>query len=407
MRKITWEREPFEDCWQCKEVNAFGILSVGGDRVTKRCIKCRYSHSEMLPALDKKVIYLDQFAFSELHKLRSGQRRNDKWTTFWAEANDLLNQAMLLQQIVLPHSNIHHSETIVSPFSQELRDTQEQIGGDISFVNTDQVQLLQIEEFARAFFDNDKPTVKFNVDDVLEGARNNWLPDMRISVGMNWSSFVEETRQVRDQSHAAITSLVEGWRTSNVGFDEVLERELGAYLQSRQQAILHSIKLFEQGMENDGFFSILNITHSFVKREMDIVRHYARRAGIPEDGLARATSLFWSSQILREQPFGRILAYMFAALAAQVKGGRKSVPSPGFMNDIQAISAYAPYVDAMFIDAECAELLRHGRCIKELNYKSIIFSLRNEKEFLEYIRHIIEKTPSDVRRDATVVYGLK
>lgn len=29
-------------------------------------------------------------------------------------------------------------------------------------------------------------------------------------------------------------------------------------------------------------------------------------------------------------------------------------PTRGFMNDVRAISAYAPYVDAMFVDNECA-----------------------------------------------------
>ena len=195
-----------------------------------------------------------QFAFSELHKLRSGTRRPDKWTDFWAEADDLLTRAVLMQQVVLPHSNIHHSETIVSPFSDALRDTQEAIGGDIEFLSTDEVQFAQVEEFARAFFAADEPQLSFNVDDVLEGERNAWLPDMRISVGMNWSSFVPETRHGRASAHAGITGLVEGWKKSGWGFEEVLERELGAYLESRQEGLRHSMELFEKGLaENDPF----------------------------------------------------------------------------------------------------------------------------------------------------------
>ena len=33
----------------------------------------------------------------------------------------------------------------------------------------------------------------------------------------------------------------------------------------------------------------------------------------------------------------------------------------GFMNDVRAISAYAPYVDAMFVDRECADGDERGR----------------------------------------------
>lgn len=99
-KPFTWERGPFEMCANCKEKDTFGILSVGGDGVTKRCTKCRYLRTEILPTLDKKVIYLDQFAFSELHKMRSGTRKHDKWTPFWSEADALLNRAILLQQLV-------------------------------------------------------------------------------------------------------------------------------------------------------------------------------------------------------------------------------------------------------------------------------------------------------------------
>lgn len=57
-KPFTWEHGPFEECWRCKGKETFGVLSIGGDRVTKRCTNCRYSHSEQLPKLDKKVIYL-------------------------------------------------------------------------------------------------------------------------------------------------------------------------------------------------------------------------------------------------------------------------------------------------------------------------------------------------------------
>jgi hypothetical protein len=405
-KDFTWEHGPFEDCWQCKEKGTFGVLSIGGDSVTKRCTICRYSHSEQLPKLDKKVIYLDQFAFSELHKFRAGTRRDDKWTSFWSEVDSLLNQAVLLQQVVLPHSNIHHKETIVSPFPKGLMETQEAIGGDIDFISTDEIQLRQIEEYVRAYFDGGEPKIAFNVDDVLQGERNDWLPDMRITVGMDWSHFAPETREGRNNTHAEIAELVEGWKRSGHGFDEVVERELGAYFESRQQALLHALRRFEKGLAENDIWASLHMVHNFVTREMAIIRRYATKAGVEEEGMTRATTAFWKWPKNREQPFGRILAYLFAALAAQFKGGRTKLPSPGLLNDITAISAYVPYVDAMFIDNECAELLRHGRCLKDLDYKAATFSLNDADKFVAFIREIIERTPDEVRREAKTLYRL-
>ncbi|MBT2134642.1 hypothetical protein KK137_09880 [Croceibacterium sp. LX-88] len=405
-KTFTWERGPFDTCWKCGEKEAFGILSVGGDRVVKRCTKCRHSHAETLPDLDKKVIYLDQFAFSELHKVRSGTRRPDKWSDFWAQVDDLLTRAVLLQQAVLPHSDIHHKETIVSPFAGALRDTQEAIGGDIEFVSTNDIQLSQIEEFARAFFAGDDPRVTFDVDDVLEGDRNSWLPDMRITVGMDWSSFVPDTRKGRDETHASVASLIEGWRKAGDGFDEVLEREFGAYLASRQDALRHSMKRFEQGLAENDLFALAEFSHGFVQREIELVRRHARKAGVVEDRLTGATTEFWNWNGNREQPFAKISAYLFASLAAQFKGGRSKMPTPGLLNDINAISAYAPYVDAMLVDNECAELLRHGRCLKELSYKARIFSLSSATAFIDYLRSVVDLTPVNVGREASQLYGI-
>jgi hypothetical protein len=229
---------------------------------------------------------------------------------------------------------------------------------------------------------------------------------MRISVGMNWSSFVPETRRGRDSSHAGIAGLVDGWKKSGCGFDEVLERELGAYLESRQEGLRHSMERFDKGVAENDPFAALNFSFGFANRELEIVRYYARKAGVPEEGLVHATTQFWNWDRNRQQPFGRILAYLFASLAAQFKGGRTRPPSAGFMNDINAIAAYAPYVDAMLLDNECAELLRHGRCLKELTYKARIFSLSSASDFIDYLRSIVTGAPDDVRREASTLYGV-
>jgi hypothetical protein len=166
------------------------------------------------------------------------------------------------------------------------------------------------------------------------------------------------------------------------------------------------MELFEKGLAENDLWALANLSHGFVQREMELVRHYARKAGVDEERLTRVTTDFWTWPKNRDQPFGRILAYMFAALAAQFKGGRSKLPSAGLLNDISAIAAYAPYVDAMLVDNECAELLRYGRCQKDLNYKARIFSLSSAEAFVAYLQGIVESTPDDIRREASVLYGL-
>jgi hypothetical protein len=112
-----FERGPFKKCPnpKCVGEDTLGILitEAGGRALTRRCTRCRHTVRELLPEIDKKVIYLDQFVVSELFKVKNGVRRQDALTPFWTEAHRRVQRALLLQQAVFPDSNIHLEETIL------------------------------------------------------------------------------------------------------------------------------------------------------------------------------------------------------------------------------------------------------------------------------------------------------
>lgn len=401
-----WERGPFQQCPMCAVEQSYGVLSAGGKTLTRRCKACGFSERIKLPTLDKKVIYLDQFAFSELFKFRSGKRKEDAHTEFWQAADRQINRLVLLQQAVFPPSNVHHSETLVSPWPQELRDAYEAVSGDVRLEDTDHIQLSQIGAFARAFITNGKPELDFGIDNAVRGRRNEWLRDMRVAVQTDYSQFADATRASVDETAQAVVDLMAGWRTREVGFEEALEIELSSYHQSRTDALQAFAERHAKAVSSDDFMAELNLGMSFIVREMSLLREVFTRAGVASDQLDEATTRFWHWDGNREQPFGRILAYMFAALAGQVKAGRNKDASRGFMNDVKAIAAYAPYLDAMFVDKECASLLGEGRPRDELSYKSRIYSLNKKADFLAYLHELEDATPHEVRRFANEIYGI-
>src|SRR3546814_17645104 len=113
--------------------------------------------------------------------------------------------------------------------------------------------------------------------------------------------------------------------------------------------------------------AIMNHSMSHICRELSMLNRLFKKAGIPEYSHDIARNSFWRWERNSEMPFGRIMAYMFAALAAQVKAGRRQGVSAGFMHDGEAVAAYAPCVDAMFSDQECAVQLPRGRRGEELH----------------------------------------
>jgi hypothetical protein len=104
-------------------------------------------------------------------------------------------------------------------------------------------------------------------------------------------------------------------------------------------------------------------------------------------------------------PCNRISAYMYAALARKLASGQKRYPTRGIVNDITMLAAYMPYVRAMFVDKECASLLREAPLSKDLTYKARIFSLKTGDAFLTYIEELIENAPEEVLQAAKEVYG--
>ncbi|AMU94211.1 hypothetical protein AOA14_06275 [Sphingopyxis terrae subsp. terrae NBRC 15098] len=389
----------------CKE-NTLGFLSGGGHSIVWRCSTCRYDEKEPLPPTDKKILYLDQFAFSELFKLKSGSRREDKLTEFWQEVDVLIHRVVHLQAAVFPHCNIHHGETVVSPWPKELREAYEEIGGDMRLEDTGEVQLREITEFAQAFIEGRDPTMKFDVDDILRGNRNEWLPNIRVVVNVNYDQFADGTRKRREKTGNSVNNLMQAWRERDLGFDEVLEIELGAYSDSRIGALNDYRQKYSRAEAEGDVMEMLNLDMSPISRELAMLGRLFERVGIPEPNHAAVRDQFWQWNRNREMPFGRLLAYMFAALAGQVKAGRKKGVSSGFMNDVEAIAAYAPFVDAMFIDKECASLLTQGRAGRELTYRSRIFSLSNRTEFLDYLRELNADATEETKRYARIIYGL-
>jgi hypothetical protein len=405
-KRFTFERPPFTRCPapECQR-DTFGILSVGGDHVTLRCTECRYSHSETLPQVDKRAIYLDQSIFSQLFQLESGGRLLPGHEEFVRELFRLIRRVVLLQQVVLPHSDVHHDETIVFHSANKLQMAYERFGGDARLADTRDVDLMQMREYVQAYIEQREPVLSFDVDEVLETKRNRWLPDMHIHVNANYEMFADSTRKDRDRSHEGMQRLVEKWAAEQPTFEQLLDRELRSFF-TRPQALLVAIENVQRAATSDDPMAFFEASHHHLIDEFRMLSAAFVRAGVVEADVGREVLRFWNWDRNLEQPHHRISSYMFAAIGRRVASGQRRV-NRGMMNDVRAIATYAPYVDAMFVDKECAALLAEPRLAQDLNYKARIFSLTSGQAFLDYLTEIDAATPPEVCEQATRIYGIK
>ncbi|WP_354256292.1 hypothetical protein [Bradyrhizobium sp. F1.13.3] len=363
---------------------------------------------DVLPALDKKVIYLDQFAISEFYKVKSKTRRpNAGNQTFWEEFERLANRAYLLQQVVFPASDIHSNETIVSPFASELGLAHEMMSGDTSFEYAHKIAAQHELAYAEAYIGgSDPPTLSTDVDDILEGDRNKWLPNMHITASMDYSMFADGIRTGRASSGTELQKLAAKWATNKPTFDDILDHELRSYGSAHEQACLHFAKLTKTAVENGDGIGFINASQSAPLEQYRALRRRFEEAGTPEDQLHAAVLKFRQWPANQQLPTHKIFAYLMAALGWKISSGQRRPIEAGILSDFTAIATYGPYVDAMFVDKECAELLAHGRLRAELRLKAKIFSLQARDEFLQYLIDLAASAPPAIQALAREFYGM-
>ncbi|MDH2381447.1 hypothetical protein [Bradyrhizobium sp. CER78] len=398
-----FELPPFRKCPKCKN-EALGTLSVGGTMATKRCKNCGHSHGEVLPDVDKRVVYLDQFVISELYKTKTKTRRPGAPSEqFWLDCYSLANRAYLRQQVIFPTSNLHSDETIVWHSPSELRLAHEMFSGDISFEDTHSVAISQEWEFAEAYLkDLEVPSLTFDVDDILSGDRNVWLPIYHINVNSDLSIFAPGLRESKATAANSLKQLADAWAKKRSTFDQILKHELSSYGSAMRHALEHEVTRTAAALASNDPSSLLEISFGLQNRYRQLAGLFMERA-VP--GKTAATFLDWVGN--EQQPAHRIFAYLIAALGWRVSSGQSPALTAGILNDFIAIATYAPYVDAMFVDRQCASLLKQGRLRSDLNYKARIFSMSNKQEFLDYLEELADIASPEVRSCAHELYGVE
>jgi hypothetical protein len=136
----------------------------------------------------------------------------------------------------------------------------------------------------------------------------------------------------------------------------------------------------------------------------ELNRQFVKHGTAPQLAL-RETVKFLNWAKNHSLPHHWTSAHLFAAIADRLARGQKRRPSRGMMNDIKAISLYGPYVDAMFLDNECASLLEEKAVRRGVKLKARIFCLRRSADFLAYLRECVDSTPQEIIDAARELYG--
>lgn len=389
-------------CPTCKAQAGFRINAYDL-RLVRRCIACGHAHFQRLPQPNKQVIYIDQFALSEILKAKGGRQPSQPLDAFWIDLYAQFERVLLLQQAVFPASDVHLDESLVAPFAKALRDLHGAIDGDVSFEDTRTVRQRQVLAFARGWLERREiPQIDFDIDHVLRGRRNAWLRPMSIISTTDYTQFADEVRQGRDEVSQQLAESFRVWATEKLTFEQLVDREARAFGQ-QHLANFRSLcsRMLIGGLDAlslDDLMGETNVLNVLLGQVFE-------RQGVPRDEHFKLSQEFFAWEGLAQVPAVQISAYLFAALARKAAAGQRRLPSSGMVNDVRLLSSYLPYVDAVFIDRECAALLSEEPLATDLSYRARVFSVNTRQQFLDYLVGLERNASPQIAEIAREIYG--
>ncbi|MGC1637747.1 MAG: hypothetical protein WA744_20000, partial [Candidatus Acidiferrales bacterium] len=107
-----------------------------------------------MPSIRKKIVYIDQSAFSNIMKVLSPSEKGHERAAsepFWTELFEILSVVCHLQLVACPDSREHQHESLASPFYKALKRTYEHFSGGTSFEDYESVKIHQVGRIARCW----------------------------------------------------------------------------------------------------------------------------------------------------------------------------------------------------------------------------------------------------------------
>jgi hypothetical protein len=189
---------------------------IPGRHYVRRCRDCQHALTFYLPALTKKIIYLDQMAISNMVLALNPETRAHQAGRVdpeWLELFRRLDRLVKGQLIACPESLFHQDGSLVSPFRTPLRRMYEHLSGETSFQDASYIEQSQLDLHVRQWLAGHPDTpIRIVAEDVVQGRLHEWLDHFHISINLavppDW---VDDLRRRREVVHEEISEIFEQW----------------------------------------------------------------------------------------------------------------------------------------------------------------------------------------------------
>jgi len=354
------------------------VLAINAVSYTKRCDTCGHLGRRPLPpAPSPAVLLLDQWTTSSLVKAllpdsreqfadpNDSRRQRGFWPLAYAKLDRLVKSALL----VCPESTVHREEAALGGrLNAALHRVFVHLSGGSSVRPTGQVVRWQLYNAFVGYLDGTIPR-ELSRDDVVS-LPERWPQRLEIDVSSGLEVDEAELRAVRDRLDDQLSAVAEEWaHEPQRSFEERRDEQLVAFGPSYM------------GAPRTGEF--FGMTWSAMEER-----------GVPVGDRELTLNEFLSSDAPARIPAALLRASLLAAVGCLAARGHLGRVTASLRWDLQSISAYAPYVDALFVDRQCHRLMRDTSAAAVLPADLRVFSVENLTELEAWLGGIEAHAPA-------------
>jgi hypothetical protein len=324
----------------------------------------------------------------------------------WRELFESLDVLCQMQLVICPDSTEHHAESLISPFSyEELKHTYEHFSTGISFLRPIAIQHQQVTTAFSAYLDGTKAVFDSNPELVTSGRLHGWRDRIFVTVSGTLPGEKQRIKQTRSKVHVSLGAVFKEWQKGGEAFAQAFEREKASYGKGIYDAYVADMHNLLKAMMGQLPPTIENFLGSGSRSLIEGLEWAAGIRGLTTQKAKQAVRDFIASGAMNETPSTIISASMWASLAMQAAAGQKKPPDAGMVTDIDVVSTFLPYCDAMFVDNKCRSLLCDIPKTHKLPYECLVFSSKTSREFLQYLNEIRSGVTQEHLKLLEEVYG--
>ena|GEM_PF-2156349 len=419
-------RAPFVKCPKCSK-NRYGVKRVEPHLLRRQCDACGYPKGtkqvfEPLPRVNKKILYLDQFAFSNMMKSIHPKWQNKhsepdlrRWRDCYAE----LRRLVKMQLIACPMSEFHVRESFAwKGMFKDLRAMTRVLSGGVEFRYYNEVEASQVIDSFLIWkgLESDR---KMHRSIALTGNVDGWADVLIVLLPISKQQYQpeklhQEAISAKHESADSFEDVHDRWKSeTGEDYSYTFKEERQAYgnaLIQSQIVVAKKLMSVRTSSDADQRFQenrMSSAEQNWIRHPLQVLQQILIGKGLDFVEAAKIAQDFLSSKEFAETPHNTISAALWAAKSQSARSGQKSM-GPSFSNDHSAISTYLPYCDAMLVDAECKHLIELGKNRGDIAYDTRIFSVHGDHErgdFMTYLQEIRESATWEHKRNLETVFG--